>query len=99
MTADAPVSPSRDCSADALAFVHRLLCAPQAEQGPLEGLLSGLVEAFAGHSAGLALLVPGGARFHGGAEPTWEADAQTIQRLRGARLAVSLPRIGGGGVL
>lgn len=99
MTADAPVSPSRDCSADVLAFVHRLLCASHTEQGPLEGLLTELVEAFAGHSAGLTLLVPGGASYHGGAEPTWEADAQTIQRLHSARRALSLPRASGGRTL
>ncbi len=99
MTADVAANPGQDRSGAALAFIHRLLCRPEADQQALDVLLGQLAEAFAVRTAALLVPVSPGLSFHGGQEPTWTPELDTLQSLRSSRLADSFPRSSQGSVL
>jgi signal transduction histidine kinase/ActR/RegA family two-component response regulator len=94
---------SSDCSHKAVAFVHRLLTLPAAEQPGLTSLLAELTAVFGAIGAGLANLTEGKtfARHPHAAETRgpWNDDPALLARLRENTTAVTAPRPTGGSFL
>ncbi len=115
MTADNTDRQGSDTSAAALAFLHRLLCGPEAAPPSLPELLTGLAEVFTARAAGLRVVarspdratwpaeglpaIEPGRGCHGRQATSWQPELATVERLRSSRLAVSIPRGTAGSVL
>jgi signal transduction histidine kinase/FixJ family two-component response regulator len=106
MQATASVAPSVDSSQEALAFLHRLLSRPVAEQPALADLLAELATAFAAPRAGLAALPDGAAvALHPCGQAStvmqvpWQVDPEVLQRVCGTPAALVVPGADGGSSL